>query len=390
MKRVLACFLVVILAFGAVSCGKADQEPNDETSNLEESVSTSDTESNVTETTGKEEIEKLPVKTYKISDSTTGIKVLGERHLASTEQLNCDWTGSGLELNVYHTGGNITFNASATANCYFRAYVDGEVWNNADNTPYYTVFNSKTKIVLQNVPAGDHVIKLIKVTGYTIARAEVLDVTFAGTIKETAPADKELYIEFVGDSICCAWGTIGTKDGKYTGQDGTVAYPMMVADALDADYSVTALSGQGLVYCGAPNPNMQTGYLYGSSLRSTEAQYAFERKADIVVVNIGTNDYNKRATVSADDFGDAYLEFLKTIKEKNGEDCIIFCLYNTMNNTFFEKILAACEEFGGEAKNVYTVKMIEATRGSSDHPSLEEHEYYAEFLTELLKEKLGN
>lgn len=390
MKRVLACFLVVILAFGAVSCGKANQEPNDETSNLEESVSTSDTESNVTETTGKEEIEKLPVKTYKISDSTTGIKVLGERHLASTEQLNCDWTGSGLELNVYHTGGNITFNASATANCYFRAYVDGEVWNNADNTPYYTVFNSKTKIVLQNVPAGDHVIKLIKVTGYTIARAEVLDVTFAGTIKETAPADKELYIEFVGDSICCAWGTIGTKDGKYTGQDGTVAYPLMVAEALNADYSVTALSGQGLVYCGAPNPNMQTGYLYGSSLRSTEAQYAFERKADIVVVNIGTNDYNKRATVSADDFGDAYLEFLKTIKEKNGEDCIIYCLYNTMNNTFFEEILAACEEFGGEAKNVYTVKMIEATRGASDHPSLEEHEYYAEFLTELLKEKLGN
>ena len=51
--------------------------------------------------------------------------------------------------------------------------------------------------------------------------------------------------------------------------------------------------------------------------------------------------------------------------------------------------LDACAQFGGESKNVYTVKMIEATRGSSDHPSLEEHEYYAEFLTELLKEQLG-
>lgn len=388
MKKILAYLLVAVFAFSAVACSNNNVENESDGTEPEESLS--DTESDTTKETENEDVPKLPVKTYKITDSTAGIKVLGERYLSSTEQLNCDWTGSGLEMNIYHSGGNITFTASASADCYFRAYVDGEVWNNVGKTPYYTVYKSKTDIVLRDVPTGEHVIKLIKVTGYTLSLAQVHDVTFAGTISETAPADKELYIEFLGDSISCGWGTIGTKDGKYTGQDGTVAYPLMVAEALNADYSVTALSGQGLIYCGAPNPNLQTGYMYGSARRSVEEEYAFERKSDIVVVNIGTNDYNKRDQVNAEDFGDAYLELLKTIKEKNGEDCIIYCLYNTMNDTFHEELLAACAEFGGEAKGVYTVKMVKATRGASGHPSLEEQEYYAEFLTELFKERLGN
>lgn len=388
MKKILAYLLVAVFAFSAVACSNNNVE--NESDGTEPEKSLSDTESDTTKETENEDVPKLPVKTYKITDSTAGIKVLGERYLSSTEQLNCDWTGSGLEMNIYHSGGNITFTASASADCYFRAYVDGEVWNNVGKTPYYTVYKSKTDIVLRDVPTGEHVIKLIKVTGYTLSLAQVHDVTFAGTISETAPADKELYIEFLGDSISCGWGTIGTKDGKYTGQDGTVAYPLMVAEALNADYAVTALSGQGLVYYGAPNHNLQTGYMYGSSRRSVEEEYAFERKSDIVVVNIGTNDYNKRDQVNAEDFGDAYLELLKTIKEKNGEDCIIYCLYNTMNDTFHEELLAACAEFGGEAKGVYTVKMVKATRGASGHPSLEEQEYYAEFLTELFKERLGN
>ena len=112
--------------------------------------------------------------------------------------------------------------------------------------------------MLKDVPYGEHRIKLIKVSGYVIALAQVYSVTCAGLIKETAPADNEFYIEFVGDSICCGWGTVGTHDGEYTSQDGTMAYPLMLSSVLNVDYAVTALSGQGLM-CGSPG--MEKGYL---------------------------------------------------------------------------------------------------------------------------------
>lgn len=62
-------------------------------------------------------------------------------------------------------------------------------------------------------------------------------------MSETVPANKNYYIEFVGDSITCAWGTIGEHTGAYTDQDGTLAYSYLVAEAQNADYSMTALSG---------------------------------------------------------------------------------------------------------------------------------------------------
>lgn len=388
-KRWLASFLAVFLMFGMISCEQPDNEVESSVPTDTESTTDANDETiEATEDTGMEEKEEFPMTTYKITDSTAGIKVLGERYLAAERQLNCDWTGSGLEMNVFHSGGDIIFTVRASSECYFRAYVDGEVWNNDNGEPLYTVA-SRTGVALRNVPEGEHTIKLIKVTGYTIARAAVLDVTFAGTISEVAPTSKDLYIEFVGDSISCGWGTIGTKDGKYTGQDGTVAYPLMVAEALDADYAVTALSGQGLLFRYAPYHNIETGYLYASPLRSTNKEYSFERKADIVVVNIGTNDYHHlHDTMDHADFGEAYLDFLKTIKEKNGDDCVIYCLYNTMNDTFYEQIISACEKMGGEAEGVYTVKMARAKKGVNGHPSLEEQGEYAEFLIEILKGNL--
>ena len=221
--------------------------------------------------------------TYPLSSNTTGVKLLGVRNEPSENYISCDWSCSGFEMNVNSfERGDIVFHASAGANCYFRAYVDGSDWGK-----YYVVGVDLCEIVLENVPAGIHTIRLIKVTGHTLACAQVTDVCFAGSISETSPAQKELYIEFIGDSICCGWGMIGSKDGQYTGQDGSLAYPYLVAEAMNADYSITALSGQGLLM---GDPGMTKGYLMISPKRSASI-YNFERTADVVVINVGTNDY---------------------------------------------------------------------------------------------------
>lgn len=378
----MMCFCVFAMLIGLISCGGQNVDKQ----NTPEFESQTESTEVTTDAPPKQDILDMDPVTYSLNSNTKGIKILGERCLTSSTQLNCDWTGSGIEMDITHAGGDITFNASATSNCYFRAYVDGEAWENSNKTVYYTVGNSKTSIVLKNVPAGEHRIKVIKVTGYTIARAQLIDVTFAGVIKETAPAENDLYIEFVGDSICCAWGTIGNKQGAYTDQDGTLAYPLMVSGVLEADYSVTALSGQGLS-CG--DPGMTKGYLYESAMRTVEKTYDFSRQADVVVINIGTNDYTYRSqnNINETSFKKAYLAFLQTVAEKNGDDCVIICLYNCMNDTFGNAILDAVREFG--RSDVYTVKMTRGNSGGANHPDIIEQAGYAEFLAEAIIDVIG-
>lgn len=377
---IILCALSMIFTMASCQNGKKDQPPV----TTPDIATETDTEPSGDEPDPPVTGDPTP-STFALNSDTKGIKILGERCLYSATQLNCDWTGSGLEMDVMHEGGDMVFTAAATGDCYFRTYVDGVVWKDAEGSVYHTVTAASKQIIMKNVPVGRHRIKIIKVTGYTLARAQIFNVKFAGSIIETPPEDKDLYIEFVGDSICCGWGTIGEHQGAYTDQDGTLAYPLKVAERLNADYSVTALSGQGLLM---GNPGMTNGYLYASALRSTEQEYAFERKADIVVINIGTNDYSRQTqySIDAEKFKTAYVNFLKTVMEKNGPDCKIYCLYNTMNDTFYNAILSACQEVCGGSNEIYTLKM---ERTASGHPTVQEHEKYTAVLVEALKNNTG-
>ena len=166
--RGLALICTVAMLFALGSCKKSQTDISGST----------DTTVDQTGTTSPDGGKDAPVKEmkYALNSESKGIKILGERYLKSTDQLNCDWTCSGVELNVDHKGGNITFNATSDRPVYFRAYVDGEEWKNKDGSVYYTVTVALSQITLENVPAGTHNIKVIKVTGYTIARAQLFNV----------------------------------------------------------------------------------------------------------------------------------------------------------------------------------------------------------------------
>ena len=313
-----------------------------------------------------------------MNSNTPGIKILGERYLASDSQINCDWTCSGIELGIFHSGGDVVFTISG-GNSLWRVWVDGEVWNNTDGTPYY-VIGGNTFLTVPNVPAGDHVLRVIKVTGYTLARTQITRITLKGNLKPIDTTPKDLYIEYVGDSICCGWGIIGGHTGSYTDQDGSLAYPYLVSEALNADYSITALSGQGMT-CG--NPGFPKGYEYASALRdSTEAgKYGFTRKADVVIVNIGTNDY----AANADTFKTNFRTLLDMIQEKNGADCKILVVYNVLNDAQHAQMLAVCEEMGGADNGVYTLKLNRSSGAYGNHPTETENVAYANAITQYLQ-----
>ena len=373
---------------------EADTTAEDTTTSAQESGSATTTQKAPTTGTNKpsggnqeQPLPDVDPVTVKLTAETAGIKILGERMLVSEEeQINCDWTCSGIEFVLNSLGGEISFAAGSDKPCYFRAYINGTEWKTGVN-PYYTV-NGNSTITLKNVPTGELTVRLIKVTGHTLARAQLYSMTYYGTLSETAPADNDLYIEYIGDSISCGWGVVGDHDGNYNSQDGSLAYPYMLSQRLNADYSVTALSGQGLIFYGKNMQNLYNGYLLSSPLRDETALYQFERKSDLVVINIGTNDYSKRGSdgITAESFAKTYKSFIETIRAKNGANCKIVCLYNTMNDTFAESIASACYELGGISAGIYTFEM---DRAASGHPTIAENEDYTDALEAFLKDVLA-
>ena len=325
------------------------------------------------------------VRTYALTEDTAGIKVLGERRAKVDGCITMDWTASGIEFNVdLNTKSTISFVAKASANCYYKAYIDGELYKNG-TSDYFTVGTAKTTIELTNVPYGKHTVRLVKATGYTLALSEVYSVTLDGTISETAPAQNDLYIEFLGDSITCGWGVVGDRDGNYTSQDGTLAYPYRLATALNADYSILGLSGKGVIY---GTPNFDQNYIHTSPLRSTSDIYDFARKADIVVINLGTNEQGNGA--SATEFQAGYLRLLEAVFEKNGEDCVVYCLYGAMNDAYFPQAQNAINEYLKSHPNakIYTFKLdASTTAGGSPswgHPGSGDNMKYYMKLKKLI------
>ncbi|MBE6546986.1 MAG: hypothetical protein E7668_06060 [Ruminococcaceae bacterium] len=395
LLRTLTLLLGVILLAGGCARGDVLEGDSEEATGSAESEApfVTETESETVKQTKKqterETEEPMPENavTYPLNSNTEGIKILGKRYLADDKQINCDWTCSGIEFVIDHEGGPIAFSVKGHAgSSYFRIWVDGEECINpvrkSIKTPYFTAYAAVNTLQTKGIEAGEHTVRIMKVTGHTLSRAQILSVTFAGTIlTEKKPQDSDLYIEYVGDSICCAWGTIGSHKGDFDDQDGTLAYPYLVSEELGADYAVTALSGQGLL-CG--NPGMTDGYLYASPLRdkTDNGMYQFERKADIVVINIGTNDYSQNKGEA--NFETSYLSFLNTVRQKNGADCKIVCVYNMMNDTYKDAILSAVEDFGGEGNGVYVWK---AKNCGGGHPTISQHAQYAEDLLTFMAQK---
>ena len=372
LKKLIALLMAMLLTLTCfIACSKDNEEA--------ETVEDTETETE-TEPVDEEEppAERVIPERFKLTSATKGVKVLGVRNLSADNYLRLDWSCSGVEFAVDLKEGNIRFNFTTVGSCNLRIWVDGEEYTKNDN-PYFVVSSTYNQITLNDIEAGKHVIKLVKVNDYLMSRITLDAVTFAGSLlEEEIGSENNRYIEFIGEDLTAGLGNIGEHGTTFESQDGTLTYAYMLAEAVKADYSITAMPGQGLL---AGNPGVANAYKYASPSVDTETEYSFARKADLVVVDVGTNDFAKE--INEAEFKAAYLELLETIREKNGAACNILCIYNAVNDTHKNAILAACSEFGGEAEGVYT---FELTRAVGATPTAEEQAAYANALKTKVEE----
>lgn len=383
MKKLLSLFLVTVMLITALaSCANGTDTPAGTTAATDGATDPATDSTTDPETDPAGDPDPTPSISgtkFALNNTATWVKLLDPRMEATADYITCDWSASGIEFTATFSG-DVTFEVNATTKmgggvegCNFRAYVDGAIYKNGESD-YYEAKGAST-IVLKNVPEGTHTVRLVKATGYTLANVELKNVYLTGTVADTAPAAKDLFIEFVGDSISCGWGVVGNYDGAYSSQDATLAYPYLIADALGADYSVVALSGQGII---KGNPGIANGYKYASPFRSKATEYAFTRKANVVVINADTNDAYDN--YPAANYIEALGDFVEYVREKNGADTHIILVCNMMKVLYTEAIGDFVKELGGAESKYYVYKATTAAGVHSAHPTAEENVKYAEEL----------
>ena len=324
--------------------------------------------------------------TVNLAENTDAYKTYGRTYVTK-EGLNIDFAGNGMEFEV-ECGGDVYATCTDVARTYFQVFVDGEVGIRFCTTPGE---NQKIRIA-QELPDGVHNIRIIRDTDAN-KYAEIMaisEISFTGKVETfKAPADKELYIEFVGDSITA---------GKYTEMkeagDGihkaTNSYAYLTSEALNADFSVIAKGGCGYFRVSTCPKTMNQLYPYYNGFAKEPVPYTANRKADVVVLALGTNDKPSNVTdsflggiVPFETFDDALADQIRQIREMHGEDVPIVLIYGMMNAAWEENFQRA-----SDAENVYTLKVTKNREGGKNHPSVEGHKIIAAELTKFLQDNV--
>lgn len=317
------------------------------------------------------------------------LKVNG-RSLATDAGIACDFSASGIEFRAL-CAGDLILNVTADAACYFTLYVNGvrrlERLRFESGTADYRI--------LTDLPAGEYHISLVKQTHVAHALCTLNTLRMRGELLD-APQDSRYLIEFVGDSITCGYGVVNYPSAgvTYYGTpefcDATQAYAYLTAQELGADASMIAVSGWSLLPSAPGAVEGCVPAVYGqTSWRRSDEVYTPARTADLVVINLGTNDVSTRENYETD-FVAGAVAFAAQVRALNPNAKIIWAYGAMMKDTvltgFAEKIQAIVDELGGETNGVYAVQIAYNQSAGNGHPSADGHAQSAEILTGFIRE----
>ena len=127
----------------------------------------------------------------------------------------------------------------------FNVHVDGAltmIINTTKNINSYEIANNLS-------PQGSHNVVITRRTEALYGESKFLGFEVNDEAQLIAPTTPSRKIDFIGDSITCGYGILGTPPCNETTevQDVSLSYGPIIANRLNADLSIQCWSGKGLV-----------------------------------------------------------------------------------------------------------------------------------------------
>jgi lysophospholipase L1-like esterase len=199
-------------------------------------------------------------------------------------------------------------------------------------------------------------------------------------------------IQVLGDSISCGYGTLwdGTETEEVTVyQAGDQSFAVKLADLLNAELEVVAISGIGVGNAvNTPCPLLPH---YKQEDMHNGVDCDFSRYVpEVVVIALGTNDHGQQNPI--DVFVNNSVKMIRFIREQYPE-CMIVWTYGAMGAPYgeaLEDMVAQLVEDG--MKDIYYMPFVPSSEepgGQHGHPGQLAHNRMARELAELISEKTG-
>ena len=297
------------------------------------------------------------------------------------------FTGTGLDVDLHDDGAN-----------FFAVSIDG-----ATPTVLATDGSKDTYTLATGLSSGDHDVVLFRRTEsfQGVVHFHAFNPQGGGMLVPS-PAPFTRHLELIGDSITCGYGNEGM--GPSCGftpatENEWLAYGSVAARALQAEPHVIAYSGKGAYRDYGGSTDSQMPVLYELTFAGDlSVKWDFTTwKADVVVLNLGTNDFAKGDPGQA--YVDAYAGMVKQIRG-HYPDAFIVCAVGSMlgggsltQDPAYVKGVVAAANAAGDAR-VSFVDLGEQDGnanglGCDYHPSVKTDQLMADKLTTAIKAAAG-
>lgn len=210
-------------------------------------------------------------------------------------------------------------------------------------------------------------------------------------------------IEFIGDSITCGYGALGLNYSCHysiTNSDATKSYSFLTGKHFNGEVYSECWSGKGLLRNYGDTTwrsadNMVDDYEYtihSEYVPSWDVKWNHSAyHPDLIVINLGTNDYSVGSAVPSDEqFTTAYINLMKALN-KNSPDAHIIAACSTVT-TCCKNTETAVKKFpaNGHTHYVHLPDLnTETDYGCDWHPNFRGHRKYADTIIKYVEENLG-
>ena len=344
------------------------------------------------ETTTTQEASSAPVS----FDFEKDVQFFGRTYQKSHIQW-MNWSGSGFSIRFQGSAVAAEFysNAPDVKNwAYLKVYVDGE-----EQPDVLLKEDNQIIMLAQNLDAGqEHTIEVRKRTNARSSSAGVGRIVLMDGTILPPEAPKERLIEFIGDSLTV--GYVAAKDGKSaaawstTTEDVTGTYCPQIAQALDAQYQVVAISGRGVVRNNGGDGDVVFPDVYRELdyYNNPGSPYDFAVQPDVLVVNLGTNDESDaNQGLPREEFRQGLYDFLKELRRYHPDAQILYTygLVRVGLSEDISQVVCQLQDEGDEKIHYLQLEQCQKWELNLNHTVSSAYASRADAITEKIRQITG-
>lgn len=315
-----------------------------------------------------------------VKANSSEVTYTGRTLAASDGSVKYDWVGTYLQTDF--SGGEIAISVSDAGTSYHNLFIDGK-WMRKIKVSG----NQPVDITLASgLSKGFHRLRLQKCTEGEYGCTTIHQFELAAGGKLKAVPRQSRMIEIYGDSYTCGYGSESAKATdpfKLETENCDKAYSCIIARYFDADYALIAHSGRGVMHNWGDSVRLSRNTMSDrmGQVFDDHGKEAYDFKAykpDLVIINLGTNDFSPKVVPTDDEFENGYINLISHIRKAYGSNVPILCILPHSGGHTMQCVPEAVKKMSAD-KNLFLanpmtdIVTVEHDMGASYHPNYVGH-----------------